>query len=166
MMYQSWLQVMEFENDSLPPLILAGNGGTKMIRNYINQQSIPSIDLQIDKQDYTISGKIKQGFTLTQFGYSIMERSNAGAYQVNFHVLGDDRQVKPLDYSVAIAKGLRQHKNIEMISDTLRFKHKQNHLLVLVMLVACLIILWKWPRVNRKRDSYSPIYEMEPVHVR
>ena len=136
-----------------------------MIRNYINQQSIPSIDLQIHKQDYTIAGKIKKGFTLTQFGYSIMERNNAGAYQVNFHVLGDESQVKPIDYSVSIAKGLRQHQNTEMISDTSRFKHKQNILLGLGMLIACWIILWKWPRMNnRKRYSYSPIYEMEPVH--
>ena len=156
---------MEFENNSLPPLILAGNGGTKMIRNYINQQSIPSIDLHIHKQDYTIAGKVKKGFTLTQFGYSIMERNNAGAYQVNFHVLGDERQVKPIDYSVSIAKGLRQHQTTEMISDTSRFKHKQNILLVLGMLTACWIILWKWPSMNnRKRHSYSPIYEMEPVH--
>lgn len=161
----SWLQVMEFENATLPPNFLVGNGGTKMIRNYIEQSSIPHLDLHINQQEFTITGKVKKGITLSQFGYSVMERNSSGSYQVNFHVWHkDSKKVKPLSYSVTI-NGKSDATKWSVI-ESQKFKQRSNILLVFFMLAGCWVTLWNWARVRRRRTDYSPIYEMEPVQSR
>ena len=157
---------MEFENNSLPSSFIVGNGGTKMITNYINESSIPYINVKIDKGNYSITGKVKTGVTLTQFGYAIMERSNHTSYEVKFHTLHGDES-KVIDFIVNITNSPRRSDNTNILFTKIEMHKRRGNLLsVLILLVGCLLFIWKWSGMNRKRSFYDPIYEMEPVHTR
>lgn len=159
----SWLQVLEFEDDVLPPNFLVGNGGTKMIKNYIEQSSIPQLVFQIHEKEFTVTGKVKKGLTLSQFGYSIMERSKSGTYKVAFRVWDEQNsKVTSLDYLVPIhsrkATAGSMHKGAAQ-----EFRIYYDIFLLMVLLAVCLVTIWNWAQIRKKRSAYSPIYEMEPV---
>jgi hypothetical protein len=159
----SWLQVLEFEDNVLPPNFLVGNGGTKMIKNNIYQSSIPHLDFQIHQNEFTITGKVKKGLTLSQFGYSIMERSKSGTYKVTFHVWDKQKsKVTPLDYVVSI-HSRKATEDLMHKGRAQEFRRYYDIFLLLVLLAVCLVTIWKWSQIQRKRFGYSPIYEMEPV---
>ena len=159
------MQVIEFENNTLPPNIIVGNGGTKMIRNYINQSSIPYIDYHIDNHNFKIAARVTKGLTLSQFGYGIMEKSQDGAYEVKFNVWdANGGKVIPLNYSVLIPKSARQ-SSITSKTDT---QYKMNwSVLIFIMLAATVAAssVQKWLLLKKRRLTYEPLYEMEPVHA-
>jgi len=110
--HMHWLQALQFDNDSLPAQLVVGNGGTKLIQNYINQSSISYIDLYVGKPEYNIKGRIQKGITMSEFGFGIMERSDGGGYDVTFHTWREDsRSVEPIDFSMYIPRGPRRKGN-------------------------------------------------------
>jgi hypothetical protein len=138
-----------------------------MIKNFINQSSLPYINFQFNKRDYNVSEKVKKGLTLSQFGYAIMARSS-GSYQVSFHVWEENEsKLKPLEYLVSIPRGPRRIEESKSPSRAAHKKCKQllNILLLSGMLVLCWISIWKWSLVRKKRLTYAPIYELEPLHA-
>lgn len=132
-----------------------------MIRNNIEQTSIPHIEFQIHQHEFTLTGKVKNGMTLSQFGYSIMERSHSGLYTVNFNMWDKDKRIiKALDYHLEIQSGKSDKMNL---SDGKTQKINSNIPLLMILLVGCWFFIWKWSRAQRKRGGYSQIYEMEPL---
>ena len=90
--------------------MVVGNGGTKLIDNYINQSSIPYIDLKVGNPEYGIQARVKRGLTLKEFGYSIMERDDDGAYEVKFYIFKGNNtnySMEALNFTLPIPKGLR-----------------------------------------------------------
>lgn len=144
-----------------------------MIRNNINQSSFPHLYLQIDKHNFKITGKVRKGFTSSQFGYGIMERSHDGDYEVTFHVWHDnDSTVGPLNYSVSIPKG--PHKSNHTSPSKTNFQAPMQKSIwfspfyILLIVLACCATtkfsLGKWLSMRQMRRTYEPIYEMEPMH--
>lgn len=118
----SWLEVLQFDNDELPAQMVVGNGGTKLIDNYINQSSIPYIDLKVGNPEYGIQARVKRGLTLKEFGYSIMERDDDGAYEVKFYIFKGNNtnySMEALNFTLPIPKGLRSASTTTAPTDTL-----------------------------------------------
>jgi hypothetical protein len=146
-----------------------------MIRNNINQSSFSNLYLHIDKHDFKITGKVRKGFTSSQFGYGIMERSHDGNYEVTFHMWHDnDNTVRPLNYSVSIPKGPRKSNHTSPSKKDLKAPMKKSFSflpfsILLIVLACCATTkfsIGKWFSTRRMRRTYEPIYEMEPVHSR
>ena len=109
--HMHWLEVLQFEDDKLPPQMVVGHGGTQLIRNYVNQSAMPFLRLEVGKPEYNITGTVERGLTESNFGYGIMERTAAGDYEVTFHNLvnssGGKISFEPIPFSLLIPKGPR-----------------------------------------------------------
>jgi hypothetical protein len=42
-----WLEALTFVNQSLPAQVVAGHGGTECIKNYVNQDILPFLELHV-----------------------------------------------------------------------------------------------------------------------
>ena len=98
------IEVLEFEDNELPAQMVVGNGGTMMIENKIKQSSIPYVDLKVGKEEYNLQARVKRGLTMSQFGYSVMERQEDNkSYEVKFNVYNQDaRAMETLDFKLSI----------------------------------------------------------------
>jgi hypothetical protein len=107
--HQHWLQVLEFNDDALPAQLVVGHGGTKMIPNFVDQDSLARIKLEVGQPELNIAATVKRGITMSQFGYGIMERNDDNMdYDVTFYGLDETtREVGVLDFSMTIPKGPR-----------------------------------------------------------
>ncbi|KAL3765302.1 hypothetical protein ACHAW5_006087 [Stephanodiscus triporus] len=106
--HQHWLQVLEFNDDALPAQLVVGHGGTKLIPNWVNQDSLTRIKLEVGQPELNIVATVKRGITMSQFGYGIMERNDGMDYDVTFYGLDETtRKVGVLDFSMTIPKGPR-----------------------------------------------------------
>lgn len=98
------IEVLEFEDNELPAQMVVGNGGTMMIENKIKQSSIPYVDLKVGKEEYNLQARVKRGLTMSQFGYSVMERQEDNkSYEVKFNVYNQDAMaMETLDFKLSI----------------------------------------------------------------
>jgi hypothetical protein len=49
--HQHWFQLLEFDGDALPAQLVVGHGGTKLIKNYVNQDSLSRIRLNVGRPE-------------------------------------------------------------------------------------------------------------------
>ena len=97
-------EVLEFEDNKLPAQMVVGNGGTMMIENKIKQSSIPYIDMKVGKEEYNLQARVTRGITMSEFGYSVMERQEDNqSYEVKFNIYNQDAgAMETLDFKLSI----------------------------------------------------------------
>jgi hypothetical protein len=106
--HQHWFQLLEFDGDALPAQLVVGHGGTKLIKNYVNQDSLSRIRLDVGRPELGMSATVKRGITKSQFGYGIMERNAHMGYDVAFYALDQTtREVGMEDFNMTIPAGPR-----------------------------------------------------------
>jgi hypothetical protein len=106
----SWLEVLEFEDNALPTQMIVGNGGTKLLNDHdIDNNALTNIKFEIGKPEYNITGRVRSGEIRFEYGYGMMTRDDeTGDYNVAFYTWQDvTKSVKSIDYSITIPKGLR-----------------------------------------------------------
>lgn len=106
--HMHWLEALSFVNDTLPHQIVVGNGGTKLIENYVNQDAIPGVVLEVGR-DRSYTGVVEKGITSSAYGFGIMERNDeTGDYDVTFYNLDmKTQELVDVDFAMTIRKGPR-----------------------------------------------------------
>ena len=106
--HQHWFQLLEFDSDALPVQLVVGHGGTKLINNYVNQDSLSRIRLEVGRPELGMSATVKRGITKSKFGYGIMERNARMGYDVAFYALDQTtHEVGMEDFNMTIPAGPR-----------------------------------------------------------
>jgi len=57
-----WFEALSFENQGLPAQIVVGNAGTDLIKNYVNQETLPTIELRVGVDD-AYTARVEAGIT-------------------------------------------------------------------------------------------------------
>ena len=108
--HMHWLEAIQFVNDSLPVQLVVGNGGTKLIDNYVVQEALPGMQLKVGRKEQQYQGTIRKGITSSDmFGYALMSRNDeTGNYDVIFRGLNQSTlSMVDFDFSLTIPKGPR-----------------------------------------------------------
>lgn len=116
--HMHWLEVVEFQNMTLPTQIVVGHGGTKLIPNYVNPDVFSSLELVVGYQD-EIAAKVSKGFSnSTSFGYGVIVRNSDGDYDVTFCNYDQTRNATDtLEYQLVIPKTRHLRSNTDGDSD-------------------------------------------------
>ena len=111
--HMHWGHALEFQDNELPAQMVVGNGGTRLIpKNNVNQSAIPLMELRVG-QNQQIRGRVKRGYTMTKFGYAVMDRQDDDdgkpvEYEVTFKTYNEmTKKMEPIDFSLKIPKGPR-----------------------------------------------------------
>uniref|UniRef100_A0A7S4B6Q2 Calcineurin-like phosphoesterase domain-containing protein n=2 Tax=Chrysotila carterae TaxID=13221 RepID=A0A7S4B6Q2_CHRCT len=60
--HMHWFEALSFENQGLPAQIVVGNAGTDLIKNYVNQETLPTIELRVGVDD-AYTARVEAGIT-------------------------------------------------------------------------------------------------------
>ena len=106
--HMHWFGAFSFENQTLPAQVVVGNGGTMLIDNYVNQDALPFVRLEVG-QGGMYQGTVESGITSSNFGFGIMQRHANDSYTTDFYnVSGVDIETPELlDFQLDIPKGPR-----------------------------------------------------------
>jgi Calcineurin-like phosphoesterase len=103
--HMHWLLVLLY--DTLPHQIVVGHGGTSLIPNYVNQNSLPGLVVEAGK-DSMFRGIVKDGMSSSlMHGYAIMERRDDGDYSVTFRGLNATLEMEDLNVTMVVPRGPR-----------------------------------------------------------
>jgi hypothetical protein len=109
--HQHVLEILEFENETLPTQITVGHGGTKFQEDQITMEVFSDLKLQVayDGTRKMMDGPVNRGFsTQAMHGFTLMERNDQGNY--DFTLLSLDTvsgALVVLDFPLSIPKGPR-----------------------------------------------------------
>jgi hypothetical protein len=106
--HMHWLEALKFIDQELPAQIVVGHGGTELINDYVDQDTLPFLLVKAGK-DLMYQGRVESGLTdASKFGFGIMERFDDGSYATKFMSLDmSSMKLVELDYHMTIPKGPR-----------------------------------------------------------
>ena len=107
--HMHWLLVLLYQG--LPHQIVVGHGGTEFIPNYVNQDSLPGLEVNVGKNGI-LKGTVERGLSSSDLhGYAVMERNTDGNYDVILKGLQGSSMVL-LDFNFTIPKGPRVAEDV------------------------------------------------------
>ena len=139
--HMHWLQVLEFNDNALPPQLTVGHGGTKLFNSSIDEELYPHIRLVVGEPEI-YSATIERGYTMNKFGYAIMERNDELNYDVTFYVFNQTtREVLEMeDLIVTIPKGPRKGLVVGTDSSSGVSNNQWDYLLLKTLLIPSFIL--------------------------
>jgi len=84
--HMHWFQGYFFDSDEMPPQIVVGNGGTKLLPKYIPEHSADNLHI--------FGRRIYRAIVESNFGYSLLTHGNAG-YRLTAHHIGEPNTQTP-----------------------------------------------------------------------